>query len=211
MAKHAASGQGGRDAAQLATFAAEKTPKKTAEGKPSTVGHTVGGAATGAALGTAIGGPGVGTAVGAAIGGGAGALKGHKAKESWKAAQRGDGAGARRALIAEFLVCIVILALSPLSRPVGEVKAADWMKRGSAMCGVFILLGMVSSIGPRTARAATALGGLIALALLLDQREVFGVIADRMRQVEGDQGDDQGDDPDDEVPDDGRRRGGGRF
>jgi hypothetical protein len=161
---------------------------ENSKGKPSTARSAVGGAATGAATGATIGSvvPGVGTAVGAGVGavagGAGGALKGHSAKKTWKAAKRGNAAGARRALIAEFLICILILALSPVARPAGDVKPADWMKRGSAMCGVFILLGMTSSIGPRAARAAVALGGLITLALLLDQREIFGVLTKRLKK-----------------------------
>lgn len=195
--KHAATGQTGRDAGQLATgYAAGKgsgsSGKSHRSGKPSTTRSTVGGAAAGTATGAAIGSvvPGIGTAVGAGagavIGGAGGALKGRSAKKDWKAAGRGDGGGSRRALLAEFTVCILILALSPLARGEGETKPKDWMKRGSAMCGVFILLGMVSGIGPRAARVSVAIGGLITLALLVDQREVFGVLTTKLKSTGSD-------------------------
>jgi hypothetical protein len=189
--KHAAKGQGGRDAAQLATAysAGAGSGRGSRGGKPSTVRSTVGGAAGGAATGAALGSvvPGVGTAVGAGagavVGGAGGAMKGRSAKKTWKAAGRGDGAGSRRALLAEFTICILILALSPVARGEGEVKPKDWMKRGSAMCGLFILLGMLSSVGPRTARTAVAFGGLVTLALLVDQREVFGVLTTKLKST----------------------------
>lgn len=86
-----------------------------------------------------------------------------------------------RALVAEFALCTVILALSPLAAPEGKTSPKDWMKRGSALCGVFMLLGMASSIGPKAGRASVALGGLITVVLLIDQRSMFGVISDRMK------------------------------
>jgi hypothetical protein len=88
--------------------------------------------------------------------------------------------GPQRLLVAEFLVCIVILALSPMGRPTGETEPRDWMKRGTAMCGLFALLGLVSAVGPKSGRAAAALGGLVTVVLMVDQRELFSVIAKRL-------------------------------
>lgn len=103
-----------------------------------------------------------------------------KAKAKGKAKGGGGGSGAARALLAEFVICVILLGLSPLSRPDGETRPADWIRRGTAISAVFMMLGMVSAIGPRSGRAAAALGGLITLALLVDQRAIFGEIARRM-------------------------------
>lgn len=92
--------------------------------------------------------------------------------------------GAQRLLIAEFLVCIIVLALSPVARTDGDVNPRQWMKSGTAMCAMFIVLGMVSGIGPRSARVAAAIGGLVALVLLVDQRSIFGVITNRLQAKE---------------------------
>lgn len=156
--------------------------------KPSTTRKAIGGAASGAATGAAVGSlvPGVGTAVGAGVGavvgGGAGAVKGRSEKKDWKTSQVSQP-GARRALIAEFLLCTIVLALSPLSNPEGKTAPKDWMKKGTALSGVFILLGMVSSVGPRAARSSVAIGGLITLVLVIDQRSIFGVIAEKMKKA----------------------------
>jgi hypothetical protein len=161
-------------AAQAAgAYAATEKRQKPSVTKRA-AGGAVSGAATGAALGSVV--PGVGTAAGAAAGAVVGGASGARQASKDKRAARST---ATRALIAEFVVCIVILALSPLSNEEGKTSPADWMKRGSAMCGLFLMLGLVSSIGPRAARAATAFGGLVTLVLAVDQRSVFGVLASR--------------------------------
>lgn len=83
----------------------------------------------------------------------------------------------RRVLIAEFIVCVIMLGLSPLAKGAGEMGPVRFMKRGSATCGLFIILGLISSGGRGAARAASAFGGLIVIVLLVDQREAFGSLA----------------------------------
>lgn len=95
----------------------------------------------------------------------------------------GSATGAQKILVAEFILCILILGLSPLVQD-NEKSPRSWMKSGSAMCGVFIILGMVSAIGPKAGRAAAALGGLVTLVLFVDQRGLFGVIAERLTTAE---------------------------
>lgn len=143
----------------------QSTRKRVARG-------AVSGAATGAAVGSVV--PGVGTAAGAGAGA---ALGGTSAAVSTEG--RDPRTGAKRLLVAEFIVCIVILALSPITKTedVSRKAAAAWMKKGSAMCGLFLILGMVSGAGPKAAKAAAGMGGIITLALLIDQRSIFGVIA----------------------------------
>lgn len=86
-----------------------------------------------------------------------------------------------RALVAEFVLCTVVLALSPLAAAEGETSPKDWMKRGTALCAVFMLLGMVAGVGPRAGRVSVALGGLITVVLAVDQRAIFGVIASKVK------------------------------
>lgn len=209
--RHAASGQTSRDAAQLASTATavNREVRRHPQGKgakPSTTRKAVGGAAAGAATGAAVGSvvPGVGTAIGAGagavIGGAGGAMRGHSEKKAWKAANRGPGT---RALLAEFLLCLVVVALSPSVRPKGEVTPGAWMKRGSAVCALFILLGMLASVGDRSSRVAVAVGGLVTLGLAVSEREVIGSLLQRFGpgqsaggvDLGGDGGGDGGTDP----------------
>lgn len=88
--------------------------------------------------------------------------------------------GSQRVLLAEFIVCLLLLGLHPLARPEGEVTGAAWMKRGTAVCFLFVVLGMTSSIGPKAQRAAAMFGGLIAIVLLIDQRSAFGVLVKKL-------------------------------
>jgi hypothetical protein len=110
--------------------------------------------------------------VASAADGAAGYVLGGRGRKSKAAPSR---AGYQRVLVAELLLCTVILALSPMVDK--EIKPGQWMKRGTALCAVFMLLGMVSSVGPKSGRAAGMLGGLITLTLLVDQRSLFGVLA----------------------------------
>ncbi len=96
--------------------------------------------------------------------------------------------GAQRALVAEFALCAIVLALSPIARNEDEVKAADWMKKGSALCGVFFLLGLLSAVGPKMARASVAFGGLVTLVLVVDQRSVFAKLTERLKHKDGELG-----------------------
>lgn len=172
--------------------AAGNTSSKRATGKTSVTGKTakgaISGASTGAVLGSVV--PGIGTAAGAAagaaIGGTGGAIGGVKARKAEKAAARGDGTTSRRLLVAEFTICIVILALSPLTAPEDKPMApGDWMKKGSAICGLFLFLGLISSIGRGGAKIATSFGGLVVLVLMVNERSVFAVLAKKFNSTAG--------------------------
>lgn len=108
----------------------------------------------------------------------------------------------RRLLIAEFIVCVMLLGLSPLAKAPGEMGPVRFMKRGSATCALFIILGLVSSMGRGAGKAAAAFGGLVVLVLLVDQREAFGRLATVLAANEAD--DEQtGIGPDESTDDDG--------
>lgn len=155
--------------------------RKTAGGKPSTTKHVVSGAASGASTGAMIGSvvPGIGTAVGAAVGGvagaGAGARAGHKAKKAYAAENRQGGY--KQLLIAEFVICLVITALSPLTDKHKEDSPATVMKRYTAVAALFLILGLVSSGGRSAAKMASAFGGIATAVLLLSERNVLMVLA----------------------------------
>lgn len=83
----------------------------------------------------------------------------------------------RRMLIAQFIVCMLLLGMSPLAKKAGEMGPVRFMKRGTATCFMFIVLGLISSFGAGAARAAAMFGGLVTIVLLVDQREAFGKVA----------------------------------
>ena len=95
-----------------------------------------------------------------------------------KSGQRGKtGSSAtttHRFLIAELMLCIVVIGLSPM---VAKQSGKDFMKRGSAILATFAILGMISSIGPKSGKAVVAFGGLITLGIFIDQRSLFGKVA----------------------------------
>jgi hypothetical protein len=85
---------------------------------------------------------------------------------------------ARKVLLAEFCSCMVVLAFSPLTGK--SPSAGAFMKRGSAIMGVFFLLGLVATAGRGAARASAAFGGLVTLVLLVSDRSIFTVLAKKL-------------------------------
>lgn len=174
----------GQVGAELLQRAADRKDKGKPRVTTSTARGAVAGASTGGMIGSIV--PGVGTAaggaVGAAIGGTAGAVQGHRAKRDYKRGQAGGaGASVRRVLVAEFVVCMIILGLSPLASSTDRpVDAKQWMKRGTATCALFLVLGLVSSGSNGMAKISAAFGGLVTLALMVDQRNLFGIIAKKL-------------------------------
>jgi hypothetical protein len=47
------------------------------------------------------------------------------------------------------------------------------MKRMTAICGLFFLLGIVSAAGRGAARAAAGFGGIVVVALAISERDLF--------------------------------------
>lgn len=172
--RHRAAPDRGERVKEATAAAAGAAPK----GKTSKTGRAARGAATGAAVGAGLGSvvPGVGTAIGGAAGaavGGVGGLAGAVREDK---AARVDSA-ARSALVAEFLLCMVVVGLSPLTDKHRDEPAGAWMKRATALMGVFLVLGLIGSAGRGAARAATGFGGLLTLALLISERSMFTMIA----------------------------------
>lgn len=141
-------------AAATPTAPAQPVDQGTAGHKPGRIKSAASGAAGGAA-----GGP-----WGAAAGAVTGALTGGKGKK----------AGGHKALVAEFMICMTILLLSPMVDKGGNVTTAKFMKKASATAAVFIILGFIGSAGDTARKAATGLGMLMTLTVLLNERSVFG-------------------------------------
>lgn len=79
-----------------------------------------------------------------------------------------------KALVAEFVVCMAVLILTPLVNKGADVTVSKFMKKASATAGVFVVLGFVSAIGDTPRKAAQGIGFLVTLTVLINERSVFG-------------------------------------
>lgn len=102
----------------------------------------------------------------------------------------GRATGARRLLVAEFVVCMVVLAFYPLTGK--SSTASAFMKRGSAIMGLFFVLGLVATAGRTASRAAAGFGGLVTLVLLISDRSIFTALAARFAPGVGEEDSDLG-------------------
>ena len=142
----------------------DKPPAQPVDsGQPGEKPGRVKSAGKGAAGGSAAG------PEGAAAGALAGLLTGGKGKRA---------AGGNKALVAELVVCMALLILSPLIAKGGDITAAKFMKKGSATLGVFVVLGIISTTGQTGRKVASGLGMLMTLTVLLNERSVFATITE---------------------------------
>lgn len=158
-------------AAEAARDYSQRQAIRSGTAKPSVVGGATAGGLGGAAAGAAIGGP-PGAAVGGALGAVGGGVGGARAKKAYKAAMRSNGQ-ARKVIVAEFAVCIVIAALSPLTDRKRDEKPGAFMKRMSAIMALFLILALVSAMGRTASRISAGLGGLITVGLVVSERDLF--------------------------------------
>lgn len=91
-------------------------------------------------------------------------------------------AGARKWLLAELVVCVLLLALSGMTGTASKSgtqqdTGSRLAVKGSALAGVFIVLGLVSAGGKGGEKAAGSLGLLITLAYMFNEREVFTTLS----------------------------------
>lgn len=149
-------------------------------------------AAKGAAEGSVVE-PGIGTAIGAV----GGFIRGG-AKKATNAPGDGSGHGGMKLLAAEFLICIVLLGLSPLGSGSGQAGASGasadattgaangaltpgaFMLKGSTTFGVFLVLGLIGAIGPGAAKFAAGIGGLMTLAIVFNEANSFSGLVDAL-------------------------------
>lgn len=84
-----------------------------------------------------------------------------------------------RIILAEFVVCVVLIAASPVLGPrpqgstaAGPVSLAAPLVRLTAVCVVFFVLALMGA-GARSGKAAAAFGGLVTLGTLLNATPVI--------------------------------------
>ena len=113
----------------------------------------------------------------AATGAGLGQLLGNRASGRGRGSNPVARSTARQLLVAEFVLCMVILGLSPLTDRHKEDGPRLFLRRAAAICVLFFLLGLVSAAGRGATKAAAGFGGLVTLTLLVSERSVFAALA----------------------------------
>lgn len=140
----------------------------TAGPRPSIIGAAVAGGAAGAPAGPA------GMAAGAAIGGAGGRAQ----QKAWRRARRDPAIrGPRQALMAEMILCMVIIALAPLTDRRRQDPPGAFIIRLSATMLLFLLLSIIGASSGGSARMAAAFGGLVTVTLAVSERDVFAALA----------------------------------
>lgn len=87
-------------------------------------------------------------------------------------------AGAPRVLIAEFLVCIVMVAAKPFEKTGEGAKMSDGtIGQFAAIMVLFFILALFGGISPRTQKAANLLGALVTLGLIFKNTETIAHVA----------------------------------
>lgn len=85
----------------------------------------------------------------------------------------GKGSGARKLLVAEFLACVVILALAPLSTKHRGDDVHAWIRRWFGISGLFLFLALAATAGDRVGRIAAASGLVATAALVFNDADVI--------------------------------------
>jgi hypothetical protein len=91
-----------------------------------------------------------------------------------------------RAVLAEFVACVVLVGASPVLTPRTKAKGSQQvvdttvsfaapLVRLTAVCIVFFVLALMAS-GPRSGKIAAAFGGLVLLGTLLNATDMFTAI-----------------------------------
>jgi len=96
--------------------------------------------------------------------------------------------GPRRFLVAEFLICMVLVTIGPLAESRRGESSGTWLKRASSIFGIYFVLGLISTGGQAAAKAAAGFGGVVAVAMLVTNRDAIVTIG---KTVEADSGDDE--------------------
>lgn len=155
--------------------AAKKASQTAATDAAGTAASAGGGGGPGGGKGTQGGGKESG-------GGGGGQSGGKKAQSSGKSktkrAVSWAWSGSKKLLMAEFVLCVVVLALGSLTSDPKEGKSAAGraMVKGSAFALIFFLLAILSAGGKGAAKSATAVGTLITVSYTLTSSDVHAVV-----------------------------------
>jgi hypothetical protein len=82
-----------------------------------------------------------------------------------------------RLLLAEFLICLLILGAGTIVAPSGSKDGIPrLMTRGSGLCVLFFILALVSGGGPGARKSAAALGGLVTVGYLVLSSDAVNVV-----------------------------------
>jgi hypothetical protein len=88
---------------------------------------------------------------------------------------------ASKLVLAEFVVCMVILILSPLtskgSQDLDKQGAIHVTLKASALAFIFFVLALISAGGRNASRVAAGFGGVITLGYVVSQADVFAQVA----------------------------------
>jgi hypothetical protein len=90
----------------------------------------------------------------------------------------------QKLLLAEFIVSAVIIALSPMTDRHKADSPTKVMKRSTAIAALYLVLALLSTGGKGATRVAGAFGGLVTIALLVSERDLFVLIARRFNAGE---------------------------
>lgn len=100
-----------------------------------------------------------------------------RSKKAQDKGQRWARRPGRKVLVAEFIVCLVIVGLGALG--VEPTKASTHLvRRTSALMALFFILASVAAWGDGPRKAANGIGGLVTLTFLMTERQGFTALAD---------------------------------
>jgi hypothetical protein len=106
-----------------------------------------------------------------------------KQQKADRAAAKGPNIGGstlaagNKMLLAEFVLCFVILSLGTIVAPQGSKDGVPRLiSRGSGLCLLFFVLALVAGVGPGSKRVAGSIGGLVTLSYLLTSSDANNVL-----------------------------------
>lgn len=102
------------------------------------------------------------------------------------------GSHGRKWLLAEFVLCVLLLGLSGMTgggRDDAQNTGSHMAIKGSALAGVFLVLGLVSAGGKGAEKAAGALGLVVTLAYIYNEGPTFKIISDWAKKQSADAAD----------------------
>jgi hypothetical protein len=110
----------------------------------------------------------------ASIGYGAGHKIGAKLRTGGGALSRSNP---RRALVAEFLVCFIVLGGAAIVAPQGDKSGIPrLMSKGTGLALLFLFLSLLSAGGEKAAKAATGLGALVTAGYLFTSPDAANIL-----------------------------------
>jgi len=105
--------------------------------------------------------------------------EGSKPVQGYRSAQGavGKSMSIKRALLGEFLLCIVLLGVGAMVLDDPSQTGSHLAIRGSALAGVFLILGLVAAGGDGARKFATAVGLLVTLSYMFAERTTLTKLA----------------------------------